>query len=189
MTPGGPHVLLETARLRLRRFTPDDADLLFELDSDPEVVRFTGPGHATVQEYRDKIAGQIRGYYAAHPARGFWAAEAKATDEFLGWFVLRPGPDYRFAKEAGWTHPGQVEVGYRLRRSAWGKGVATEGAAALVELALADPEVTEIVAAALVTNLASCRVLGKVGLRRAAEFPIPGFDAPLATFSLPRPGG
>jgi RimJ/RimL family protein N-acetyltransferase len=187
--PGG--VLLETDRLTLRRFadTAADADLLFDLDSDPEVLRYVGPGHATAGEYRDKIRTQFLPSYAAHPHRGFFAAVGRPAGDFLGWFLLRPAPDYRFAAEAGWDRAtGAVEVGYRLRRAAWGRGLATEGAAALVRLALADPAVACVVAAALVTNRASWRVMEKCGMARVREFAAPGFADPAVTYAVCRPG-
>ena len=95
--------LLTTDRLVLRRFADTDADaqLLFDLDRDPEVTRFTGPGHATAGEYRDKIRNDFLARYGIHSPRGFFAAVEKG--EFVGWFILRPAPDYRFAAEAGWS--------------------------------------------------------------------------------------
>ncbi len=187
--PVDADVLLATNRLVLRRFGDTDAGarLLFDLDSDPAVTRFTGPGHATVAEYRAKIRDQFLPYYAANPARGFFAAFEEG--EFVGWFALRPAPDYRFAAEAGWTRPTDLELGYRLRRAAWGRGLATEASAALVRLAFADPTVTEVVAAALVTNRASTRVMEKVGMARVRAFAVPGFDDLCVMYALGRPAG
>jgi RimJ/RimL family protein N-acetyltransferase len=177
-------VLLETDRLVLRRFTEDDAPLLFELDCDPEVMRYIGPyGLPTVEAYRDRIRDVWLPAYAAHPARGLFAAFLKDTSEFLGWFAYRPATDYRFAKEAGWTRDTDIELGYRLRRACWGQGLATEGSAALVELGLVDPTVACIVAAALVPNRASTRVMEKCGLVWVRHFTLPGFADPLAVYA------
>lgn len=63
-------------------------------------------------------------------------------------------------------------------RSAWGRGLATEGAAALIRLAAADPDTRRVVACALAANRASIRVLEKVGLRGAAAVTLPGFPDP-----------
>jgi RimJ/RimL family protein N-acetyltransferase len=169
-------VFLETDRLVLRRFTEADAELLFELDSDPEVLRYIGPTVYNVEEQRQRLHDRIFPHYARHPARGAWAALEKPGLEFVGWFMFRPATDAMFAKEAGWDRPTDIEVGYRLRRTAWGRGLATEGASALVKIGLADPEVTCVVACALVTNRASCRVLEKAGLKPVREFPLPGYD-------------
>jgi RimJ/RimL family protein N-acetyltransferase len=74
----------------------------------------------------------------------------------------------------GWTSPAEVEIGYRYRRCAWGRGIATEAATPLVQAALADPATTAIVACAQSGNAASLRVLEKLGLRRAGEVTLPG---------------
>jgi RimJ/RimL family protein N-acetyltransferase len=179
--------VLETVRLRLRGFTDSDADArrLFELDSDPEVMRYLGPfGLPSVEAARERLRTFWLPYYTTHPGSGFWAVTEKATDEFAGWVFARPAPDYKFAAEAGWTRPSDIEIGYRLRRAAWGRGLATEAATELVRLTLADPTVTGVVAAALVTNRASTRVMEKVGMSRVREFAIPGFDDPSVAYAL-----
>jgi RimJ/RimL family protein N-acetyltransferase len=183
-------VLLETERLVLRRFTDTDADaeLLFELDSDPEVMRYIGPcGLPSAAAYRERIRTVWLPYYA-HPPRAFGAAFEKATGQFVGWFFLRSAPDYKFAKEAGWVRSSDLELGYRLRRTAWGRGLATEAATALVRTALANPEITAVVAAALVTNRASWRVMEKIGMTRVRDFTIAGFDDPLVMYAICRAG-
>src|SRR6476660_8603939 len=104
--------ILETERLWLRGFTDSDVDAhqLFELDSDPEVIRFVGPsGLLTVADYRTRIQTVWLPYYTAHPTRGFWALIEKATDQFLGWVFIRQATDYRFAAEVGWTRATEFE--------------------------------------------------------------------------------
>lgn len=181
--------LLETKRLRLRGFTDTDADarLLFELDSDPEVMRFIGPfGLPTIDAYRERIRTVWLPYYDLRPTSGFWAAIEKATDQFVGWCFVRPAPDYKFAAEAGWLCPNEIELGYRLKRAVWGRGLATEASAALVRLAFIDPSVTAVVAAALTPNRASTRVMEKVGMSRVREFAIPGFDHSAVMYAVYR---
>jgi RimJ/RimL family protein N-acetyltransferase len=182
-------LVLETERLALRRFVDADADaeLLVELDSDPEVMRYIGPYRLTAAEYRERIRTAWLPHYA-RPGRGCCAAFEKATGQFAGWVFLRPSPEYKFAAEAGWARASDLELGYRLRRAAWGRGLATEAAAALVRLALADPEVSCVVAAALVTNRASWRVMEKVGMARVRAFAVPDFDSPAVTYATCRAG-
>jgi RimJ/RimL family protein N-acetyltransferase len=178
------HVFLETDRLVLRRFTEDDAPLLFELDSDPEVMRYIGPyALPTVEAYRQRLRDAWLPQYAAHPARGVFAAVEKATGSFLGWIFFRTATAYRFAKEAGWTRDSDMELGYRLRREHWGKGFATEASLALVGRGLADPGVTCVVACALVPNRASTRVMEKCGLVWVRHFTLPDFADPLAVYA------
>ncbi|HSK27644.1 MAG TPA: GNAT family N-acetyltransferase [Jiangellales bacterium] len=157
--------LLRTERLVLRAFTADDVDLLVELDSDPEVVQFITGGRPSP---RAEIAGEVlprwlRYYdeYAALPGLGFWAAEDAAGGEFLGWFHLRPGEGHG---------PDEPELGYRLRRSAWGRGLATEGSAALVDLAFVELGARRVLAETMVAPRASRRVMEKCGMRVVRVF-------------------
>ena len=186
--------VLETERLRLRGFIDSDADarLLFELDSDPEVMRYIGPFRLpTVEAVRERMRTVWLPYYSAHPTLGFWAIIEKATEQFAGWIFQRSAPDYRYAAEAGWTRSTDVEIGYRLRREVWKRGVATEAAGALVRLVVADPGATCVVAAALVTNRGSTRVMEKVGMSRVREFALPaesGFTDPMVSYALCREG-
>lgn len=117
-------VFLETERLALRRFTEDDVDNLFNLDGDPEVMRFLTGGKPTPRGViQNKTLPRLLDYYERFEGFGCWAAVEKSTGEFLGWFEFRP-------QEGDDT--GEVELGYRLNRSAWGKGYATEGSRALI---------------------------------------------------------
>jgi ribosomal-protein-alanine N-acetyltransferase len=184
-------VLLETERLQLHGFTDSDADaqLLFELDSDPEVMRFIGPyGLPTVEAYRERLQTFWLPYYTSHATSGFWAVIEKAADRFAGWCFVRPATDYKFAAEAGWTRPTDLELGYRFRRAVWGRGFATEASRALVEFAFADTAMTCVVSTALVANRASTRVMEKLGLSRIREFAIPGYDDPSVMYAVCRDG-
>jgi RimJ/RimL family protein N-acetyltransferase len=153
-------VFLETPRLLLRRFTADDVDHLVELDSDPDVMRFITGGVPTSRE-ENEVLPAFLGYYDRYEGYGFWAVIEKATGNFLGWFHFRPGP------EAG---PGEVELGYRLRKSAWGQGYGTEGSRALIDKGFAELGVQRVVAEAMAVNTASRRVMEKSGLRLVRTF-------------------
>ena len=87
------HIVLETDRLTLRRFTEADVDNLFELNSDPEVMRYITGGKPTPrEEIRGNIIPFHLGVYKQSDRLGTWAARAGSTGEFLGWFHFRPGP-------------------------------------------------------------------------------------------------
>jgi RimJ/RimL family protein N-acetyltransferase len=127
-----------TERLALRRFTSADAADLLSLDGDPLVMRFLTGATRSLAQIRDDVLPQLARCHLRFPGFGYWAAQTRASGEFIGWFGLRPvtptgdamvnWPDAR-----GQT--GVASLGYRLRRSAWGQGYATEGARALVRLA------------------------------------------------------
>ncbi|HSK92482.1 MAG TPA: GNAT family N-acetyltransferase [Candidatus Angelobacter sp.] len=158
-----PHRELETERLRLRPFTPDDLEHLVELDADPEVMRFITGGAPTP---RDELAGEVLPAFLAYQESGtgygFWAAEERATGAFVGWFHLRPHPEH--------GTPDDPELGYRLRREAWGKGFATEGSRALIDRAFAELGARRVHAETMTVNGASRRVMEKAGLRHVRTF-------------------
>jgi RimJ/RimL family protein N-acetyltransferase len=155
-------VFLETERLVLRRFTQADVDNLFELDSDPDVMRFITGGKPTRRDViRDQTLPRFLRYYDRFEGFGFWVAIEKSTGEFLGWFEFRP-------PEGSGTE--EVELGYRLKRSAWGKGYATEGSRALVRKGFTDLGVRRVVAQTMAVNTASRRVMEKAGLTLARTF-------------------
>jgi len=169
---------LLTDRLTLRDITEADADLLFDLDSDAEVMRYIGPRPAPdVAWYRERTR-TVYMPVQAHPWHGVRIVVDRASGEFLGWVFVRPATASLHAREIGWTRPDEVEVGYRYRRCVWGRGVATEAAAPLVQIALADPATTAVVACALESNAASLRVLEKLGLERVGEVMLPETSEP-----------
>jgi RimJ/RimL family protein N-acetyltransferase len=160
---------IRTDRLILRDITEADAELLFDLDSDPEVMRFVGARQfPDATGYRNRIR-DVHMPYQAHPRHGVRIVLDGASGEFLGWAFIRPATASPHASELGWTTPGEEEAGYRFRRAAWGRGIATEAAMPLVELALADPATTAVVACAQAGNVGSLRVLEKLGLERVGD--------------------
>jgi RimJ/RimL family protein N-acetyltransferase len=156
------HVFLETDRLILRQFTMNDVDHLVELDGDPDVMHFITGGRATLRDEieHDVLPAFLR-YYERFAGYGFWAAIEKSTGDFLGWFHFRP-------KDG--SPLDEVELGYRLRKSAGGKGYATEGSRALIRKGFTELGVGCVVAETMAVNMASRRVMGKAGLRFVRAF-------------------
>ncbi|MFW6091154.1 MAG: GNAT family N-acetyltransferase [Actinomycetota bacterium] len=178
------HVVLETDRLILRQFTPDDVDNLVELDSDPEVMWYISHGRPTARKEIEKvILPRFLELYGRYDAYGTWAAVERSSGEFIGWLSLRPRDG---------DPPDEPELGYRLRRSAWGKGYATEGAQALVHRAFSELGAERVYAETMAVNKASRRVLEKAGLRLARTFhaewedPIPGTEHGEVEYELRR---
>lgn len=157
-------ILLETERLRLRQFHGSDVDLLVELDADPEVMRYITYGVPTPREtYEQVILPRWFAIYAETPLLGYWAAEDRADGRFLGWFHLRPDR----------IDAGEQELGYRLRRTDWGRGLATEGSRALIRHGFERAGVAKVSSRTLAGNLRSQRVMQKCGLTHERDFVYP----------------
>jgi RimJ/RimL family protein N-acetyltransferase len=164
-------VFLETERLVLRRFTMGDVDNLAGLDADPDVMRFVNGGIPTSRDEIEKeFLPAFLGYYQRYQEYGFWAAIERSTGDFLGWFHFRPRDG---------AAPGQAELDYRLRKSAWGNGYATEGSRGLIRKGFTESGVQLVTAEALAANVASRRVMEKAGLTLVRTFhqPWPGAAA------------
>jgi RimJ/RimL family protein N-acetyltransferase len=160
------HVVVETERLILRQFTADDVDNLVELDGDPDVMRYLTGGRTTPrEEIETKTLPAFLGYYERPGGYGFWAVVERSTGEFLGWFHFRPGegaPD------------DEPELGYRLRKSAWGQGYAAEGSRALIRRGFSELGVRRVIARTMVANAGSRRVMEKVGMRVLRTYELDG---------------
>lgn len=141
-----------------------DLDWLVELDSDPEVMRYITYGVPTPREtYERVVLPRWLAASADDPRLGYFAAEDRASGEFLGWFHLRPD---RF-------DPGDQELGYRLARRHWGRGLATEGGVALVEHGFRTVGTSRISSRTLAGNQASQAVMRKCGLAFECAFVYP----------------
>jgi RimJ/RimL family protein N-acetyltransferase len=155
-------IFAETERLTLRRFTMADLDNLVVLDGDPEVMHFITGGRTTSrEELETDFLPAFLSYYERFDGYGFWAAIEKSTGEFLGWFHFRPPPD---------APEDEPELGYRLRKVAWGKGFATEGARALIHKGFTEFDVRRVTAYTMSVNKASRGVMEKSGLSFVRTF-------------------
>lgn len=158
----GMFTFLETDRLILRAFTAADADHLLALDNDPEVMRFINGGRPTSREaIATQVLPRLLHDYPCWQTRGFWAAQEKTTDTFLGWFAFRPLQEHS---------PAVVELGYRLNQAAWGRGYATEGSRALIGKGFTDLQVKRVTANTMAVNTRSRRVMEKSGLSFLRSF-------------------
>ena len=168
-----PHVYLETARMMLRRLTESDADNLFDLDSDPVVMQFLTGGVPNTRAFIvEKTLPRFLAYYDRYDDFGLWAAIEKTSADFMGWFHFRP---YKENHE-------ETELGYRIKKTYWGRGFATEGSRALINKGFRELAVPKVVATTMSLNVRSRRVMEKVGLQFEREFvysgdPVPGWRA------------
>lgn len=161
----GKDGLIETKRLRLRRLRPSDEPELVALDSDPDVMRYVGspagvkPPAETVERVRQRIG-------ANHGPLGFWRVEDRGDGTFYGLGALIRMPD-----------GDDVELAYRLARHAWGRGIAREVGALLVDYAFRTVALPRVVAVTYPDNVASQRVLDKLGFARRGEVDYKGVRA------------
>jgi RimJ/RimL family protein N-acetyltransferase len=141
---------LLTPRLRLRGFRDDDLPALIAMNRDPEVMRYIRAVGSEAEETR-KAAAMI----ADNRDRplGVWAVEGREDRRFHGAAMLTRLPQ-----------AADIEVGYRLVKAAWGRGIATEAAVCLRDHGFEELGLEEIVAVADPGNTSSHRVLRKIGL-------------------------
>ena len=164
---------LRTPRLSLRRWRAADLEPFAALNADPEVMRwFPAP---LDRAGSDAMVERIEAHHAAH-GFGLWAVEVldsvKGTAPFVG-FVGLAVP--RFAPPFPATEP-CVEIGWRLARPWWGLGIAPEAAEAVLRHAFEDLALTEVVSFTVPPNLASQRVMQKLGMRYDGVFAHPGAE-------------
>jgi RimJ/RimL family protein N-acetyltransferase len=157
--------MIETRRLRLRRLRPDDEADLVALDGDPDVMRYVGSpaGVKSAEETLERARQRIS---TDHGPLGFWRVESRADHAFygLGALVRMPSGD-------------DVELAYRLMRRAWGRGIATEAGAALIDHAFGTLGLSRLVAVTYPENRASQRVLDKLGFTRQGDVDYKGVRA------------
>jgi ribosomal-protein-alanine N-acetyltransferase len=149
-----PLLPLTTDRLQLRALTLEDAPAAFDIYGDPEVMRHVAGGPVADIAATEAVVQQIIAHQRLH-GYSWWGVVERATGELVGDAGL-----YSFEG----TGPG-VEVGYTFRRDAWGKGYATESARACLQAAFGPLELERVRAVVLPENIASVRVLEKIGMR------------------------
>ncbi|WP_197322118.1 GNAT family N-acetyltransferase [Saccharomonospora sp. NB11] len=167
-------VFCTTQRMVLRRFTPADADALAALHGDAEVMRFIDNGRPVPADVvREDTLPALIADYTRFDGLGVFAAETRTDGTFLGWFEFRPHDP---------ANLDDVELGYRLHRAHWGRGLATEGSRALLRKGFTELGIRRVWATTMTVNHASRRVLEKAGLRYVRTFfedwpePIPGSE-------------
>ena len=165
---------LQTERLALRRFTPDDYEWLVALYSDAEVMRYGG-GVKSPEQVKLVMQERILDYYDANPGLGVWQTVERSTGTPIGFHVLNNIQGESI-----------IQIGYFLLKAAWGGGYATEMARALMRYGFVELRLPHIAGMTERDNVASQHVLTKIGLRRNGErvFPHPAYAhaGPMAWF-------
>ena len=143
--------IIETDRLLLREFILDDAEKFYQLNLNPNVIKYTGnaafknieEAKSFLENYKDY---QLNGY-------GRWAVINKNNNEFIGWCGLK----YNELEN-------ETDIGFRFFEEEWNKGYATESAAACLKYGFDVLKLNRIIGRAMKENTASIKVVEKIGL-------------------------
>jgi RimJ/RimL family protein N-acetyltransferase len=157
--------MLETARLQLRQWQPQDYPPFAAMGADPDVMAYFP--HLLTPEQSNAMADNIR-KKLTDQGWGFWAVEIKASGDFAG-FVGLNQPQYPLSCSPC------VEVGWRLAKAYWGQGYATEAGHAALEFAFNTLNLTEVVSFTSVLNLRSQAVMRRLGMQDVRQ----NFEHPL----------
>ena len=146
--------ILETERLILRQIDSKDFDALYQMNSDPEVMKYIGDGSIRNHEQMVNELDMLMSYYVKNPGLGIWAMVLKDTKRFVG----ASGLVY-------YDGTSEIEMGYRLLKENWNQGYATEVSFGLLKYGFKRLALKKIVSSAHIDNLASRRVMEKIGMR------------------------
>ena len=156
---------LETARLRLRLFTPDDVQVMYNLSTDPEVMKYVDTPVRDIEEAKKRLEqGPLADY--KNYGYGRFAVELKETGEVIGFCGIKYLPEIDLS-----------EVGYRYLKKCWGRGIGTEAAEVCVGFARDDLKIKKLIALIIPENIASIRVAEKLGMTKGPLIHIYGEDA------------
>lgn len=153
-------MITETPRLLLREFNAADAGHLYDLNHDPEVLKYTGDRPFADQADAARFLEQYKDYDLY--GMGRWAVVLKSTRAFTGWCGLKYRPDL--------GPEGEVDLGYRFFRKYWGQGIASEAATACIEYGFQVLKLNRIIGRVMEANAGSINVLEKCGMQFVKPF-------------------
>jgi hypothetical protein len=166
---------LKTERLLLRNFDLSDSESLMYVFGDAEVMRF-GDGVQT----KEWVDGWLRDSLESYQTRGLgpYAVVEQSSGKVIGYCGLFYFPDVNGRPE--------IEIGYRLRRSAWGQGYATEAVLAVRDFAFKALNIRHLIAMIDPSNTASIRVAEKIGMRYESDVMFEGYSRPDHVYGIDR---
>ena len=168
------YIIFETPRLFLRRFTEEDATLILQLNSDAEIVKYVHEPILETEEQATKIIiNIILPQYKNNLGR--WAIHTKHNNDFIGWCGIKYLPERD-----------EMDLGYRLVKQAWRKGYATEAAQHTLDYGFNTLDIALITGRAHIENMASQKVLEKIGMNFTHEGIVD--NCPVRTYTLTHPG-
>lgn len=162
-------IIFQTPRLILRQITIEDAPLILELNSDPEIVKYVHePTLKNVEQAQKIIQDIILPQYKNNLGR--WAIINKKNNQFMGWCGLKYRPELD-----------EIDLGYRLMQQYWGKAYATEAAQHTLDYGFNHLKLSLITGRAHIENIASVKVLEKIGMQFISEGIVD--DCPVRTYT------
>jgi ribosomal-protein-alanine N-acetyltransferase len=157
------NINIETERLILRKLLPSDIEGMYILDSNPNVHEYLGNKPVSSLEESKKSIENIRKQYLQNGI-GRYAVLLKETNEFIGWAGIK----YITETENG--HVNFFDIGYRLIEDYWGNGYGYEAAKAWLDYSFNEMNIQKMYASVNKENIASRRILEKIGLQITSEF-------------------
>jgi RimJ/RimL family protein N-acetyltransferase len=149
--------LIESKRTYLRRFNIDDFESVYEMESQEDVMKYTGPGKAlTKEESKTRLNNIIADKDNTGPL-GVWAAVNKSENKVMGWFMLKM------------TNNDSPELGFMINKRFWGKGYATEICQSLLDYGFNTLNLKSVIAITNNINTGSIKVLEKIGMKHIKD--------------------
>jgi len=156
----------DTNRLSFRLLSAEDAELLFELDQDPEVMRYLTAGKSTSREDISNIfIPRMEAYRDDKKGWGLWGVFLQDNKDFIGWVLVRPMEFFSDKPELD-----NLELGWRFKQSSWGKGYASEAAKTIKDMLVEGSNVNKFSATALADNLGSIGVMRKLNMSHVKNY-------------------
>lgn len=147
-------------RLTYKLMGREDAESLFELDQDSEVMRYINGGKKTSRDDLENISiPRMESYTRAQHGWGLWKVSVTRTNEFIGWVLVRPMDYFSDLPQLD-----NLEIGWRFKQSAWGQGFATEAAKQITLIIAKETKIKYVTAIADKENIGSISVMKKLGL-------------------------
>jgi ribosomal-protein-alanine N-acetyltransferase len=156
-------IVLETERLLLREMILSDAEAMFKLDSNPNVVKYLGNTPVKSIDECINLIQNVRNQYLKNGI-GRFSVVLKDTDEVIGWAGIK------FITEPENNQTNFYDLGYRLQEEHWGKGYATEATKAWLDHAFQTMKLPVLVASINVDNFNSNKIVQKFGFQLKSKF-------------------
>ncbi len=156
-------LILETERLILRQMLPSDAEAMFKLDSNPNVVKYLGNKPFTSIEQSINLIHYVRKQYVENGI-GRFSVVLKENNEMIGWAGIK------FVTDIENNQTNFYDLGYRLHEEHWGKGYASEATKAWLDYFFQTMKLPVLVASVNIDNLGSNKIVKKFGFQLIETF-------------------